>query len=173
MLDERYDGYDQVLMLDMDMVATEVYEDAFARPEIGVLHDRAMQGTSKTPAGGPGLYKKGAHVFFGNFVKFGKAQRTSLRRHLDIPMLEQEIVNPYTGDEIALHYLLYQSGILDGLSYEDVCMRCSGTSPEDICFRDHNRYDRVFCNMRRDCDKNASLVHFIRNEKKDILDFLK
>ena len=71
MLDECWDEYDQVLMLDMDTIASSERSNVFNRPEIGVLHDRAMIGPhrSRTPNGGINLYKQGAPVFFGNFLK--------------------------------------------------------------------------------------------------------
>ena len=170
MLSEEFDGYNNVLLLDMDTVATGVNEDVFNAPGIGVLHDRAMKGASRTPAGSPGLYRKGLPVFFGNFIKLDRESRIALRQHLDIPLFEEEIIDPYAGDEIGWHYLLYQSGILDGKSYEEICMRCSGANHEDIHFREHNRLDRKFCNMPRDADKDASLLHFCKS-KNDILKF--
>lgn len=168
MLDEKFDGYDNVLLLDMDTVATGENEDVFDAPGIGVLHDRAMKGASRTPPGAPGLYCKGLPIFFGNFIKLDRSSRLALREHLDIPLFEKEILDPYAGDEIGWHRLFYMSKILEGRSYEEICMRCSGTSHEDIHFREHNRLDRKFCNMPRDADEDASLLHFCKG-KKDIL----
>ena len=72
-LNEKYDKYDQVLMLDTDIIATKQYDNVFDVPQIGVLHDRAMQGPnakkiSLTYTGALGLHKLGAPCFFGNFI---------------------------------------------------------------------------------------------------------
>lgn len=167
MLDEKYDEYDQVLMLDMDTIATRQYANVFDRPEIGVLHDRAMIGPhrSRTPNAGIELYTQGLHVFFGNFIKLKRDYRQKLREYMDIPLFASKITDHYCADEIILHYLLTKSNILEGLSYDDICMRCSGTSSSDIYFREKNRYDRKFCNQPEDSDYDASFIHFCRDRK--------
>lgn len=164
-LDPKYDQYDQVLMLDMDTIATNVGDNVFERPEIGVLHDRAMKGSSRTPAAAPTLYKPGAPVFFGNFIKLTRDQRIELRKHADWDLFAQAVTDHYSGDEIILHYLLHKSGILDGKKYTDICMRCDGTSASDIHFRKFNRVDRKFANQPEDSDPDASIIHFCRNRK--------
>lgn len=169
-LNEKYDKYDQVLMIDMDTVATRQYDNVFDRPEIGVLHDRAMQGPfakklSRTPQGAPNLFKLGEFLFFGNFIKLRTDQRVVLRNHLDWELFAREIHDHYAGDEIILHYLLHQSELLKGKAFEEVCMRTSGASYHDIHFRSHNRYDRKFCNQPEDSDKDASLIHFCASRK--------
>ncbi len=177
-LDEKYDAYDQVLMLDMDTIATNVNANVFDRPEIGVLHDRAMQGPyarmiSRTPLGAPGLYKLGSHVFFGNFIKLKTEQRKELRKHLDWDLFAREVKDQYAGDEIILHYLLHKSDILNGKSYEDICMRTSGTSYQDIHFRSYNRYDKKFCNQPEDSEPDASIIHFCASRKAQLEGFVR
>lgn len=173
-LNEKYDKYEQVLMLDMDIIATKVCENVFERPEIGVLHDRAMMGPyatkiSRTPASAPNLYKQGSHVFFGNFIKMNSEQRIKLREHLNWNLFEKEVTDHYSGDEIIMHYLLHKSKILENTTFEEICMRTSGTSYKDIHFRDHNRFDRKFCNQPEDSDDDASLIHFCANRKNDLI----
>lgn len=165
-LDEKYDKYDQTLMLDMDIIATKVFDNVFERKEIGVLHDRAMQGTSRTPGAAPSLYKLGAPVFFGNFIKLNRDQRKALREYADWDMLSDAVVDHYSGDEVVLHYLFHKSGILDGMKYTDMCMRCDGTSANDIHFRSFDRADKKFANQPEDSDPDASIIHFCRDRKK-------
>lgn len=169
-LDEKYDEYDQTLMLDMDTIATTVYKDVFKIKQIGVLHDRAMQGTSRTPRAAPSLYKPGAPVFFGNFIKLDRQQRKALRAYADWDKLADAVVDHYSGDEIVLHYLFHKSGILDNMKYTDMCMRCDGTSPDDIHFRLFNRWDKKFANQPEDSDPDASIIHFCRHRKKFLPD---
>lgn len=164
-LDPKYDQYDQVLMLDMDTIATNIHANVFDRPEIGVLHDRAMKGTSRTPGAGPSLYKRGSHVFFGNFIKLNKDQRVELRKHANWDLFAKAVVDHYSGDEIILHYLLHKSGILDGTKFTDICMRCDGTSADDIHFRSFDRWDKKFANQPEDSDPDATIIHFCRNRK--------
>lgn len=164
-LDPKYDQYDQVLMLDMDTIATTIHSNVFDRPEIGVLHDRAMKGTSRTPSAAPLLYKKGAHVFFGNFIKLTCDQRIELRKHVNWKLFASAVVDHYSGDEIILHYLLHKSNILKGKKFTDICMRCDGTSAQDIYFRSFDRWDKKFANQPEDSDSDASIIHFCRSRK--------
>lgn len=164
-LDPKYDKYDEVLMLDMDIIATDRYVNVFDFKGIGVLHDRAMKGTSRTPAAAPGLYKKGDPVYFGNFIKLKRDQRIELRKYADWDLFAKEVIDHYSGDEIILHYLIHKSGILKGQRYSDICMRCDGTTAENIHFRDFNRWDRKFCNQPEDSDPDASIIHFCRSRK--------
>lgn len=172
-LDEKYDRYDQTLMLDMDTIATKIFGNVFDRKEIGVLHDRAMQGTSRTPGAAPTLYKKGAPVFFGNFIKLNKSQRQAMREYADWDMLANAVVDHYSGDEIVLHYLFHKSGVLDEMKYTDMCMRCDGTSAADIHFRTYDRWDRKFANQPEDSDPDASIIHFCRHRKKFLPNFVR
>jgi len=176
---EKYDQYDKVLMLDMDVMATNVYENAFERPEIGVLHDRAMKGTSRTPGSAPDLYKLGVPVFFGNYIMTTKEQRVAMREFADWDWLATKVVDSYSGDELVLSWLLDQAGVLKDMSYEDMCMRCSGTTYKNIYFRNQNRYDRKFANLpfeydeSNKADSNASLLHFGQHRKSRIPEYTK
>jgi hypothetical protein len=171
---EEYDQYDKVLMLDMDVIATNVYKDAFLQPEIGVLHDRAMKGESRTPKAAPDLFEIGIPVFFGNYIMTTKDQRVKMREHADWKWLSSKVVDSYSGDEILLSWLMHKAKILDGMSFEQMCMRCTGTSHKDIRFRDHNRMDRKFTNLAFDADESsrsdhdATFLHFGQYRKKSI-----
>ena len=176
---EKYDYYDKVLMLDMDVMATNVYANAFNRPEIGVLHERAMQGRSRTPASAPELFTLGMPIFFGNYIMTNKEQRIAMREYADWDWLATKVVDSYSGDELVLAWLLKQAKILEGMSIEDMCMRCTGTSYEDITFRKKNRWDRKFTNLpfnadnTCNADKDATFLHFGQNRKHSIPEYAK
>lgn len=171
---EKYDQYDKVLMLDMDVIATNVFDNAFERPEIGVLHDRAMKGSSRTPGSAPELFTVGMPIFFGNYIMTTREQRVAMREHANWEWLATKVVDSYSGDEMVLAWLMKQANILDNLTIEQICMRCSGTSHEDIHFRIHNRWDRKFTNLAfggdHTCssDPDASLLHFGQHRKHSI-----
>jgi len=177
-LDEKYDKYDKVLMLDMDTIATRKNANVFDRPEVGVIHERAMMGPhrARTPKGAPGLYNRGELVFFGNFIMLKRGQRLALREHLDWNLFEKEIIDHYCGDEIIMHYLLDKSGILKGKPYEEICMRCGGTTIDNVYFRESGTYDKLFCNLpdvgHTDPDGNATFVHFCSNRKNNLESFV-
>lgn len=176
---EKYDQYDKVLMLDMDMIATNVYNDVFQRPEMGVLHERAMQGNSKTPASAPNLFTLGMTIFFGNYIMTTKDQRVAMREYADWDWLATQVVDTYCGDEMVLAWLIQQSGILNGVTIEQMCMRCSGTSYEDIYFRKENRWDRKFTNLAfggdDSCssDDDATFLHFGQQRKHSIPQYVR
>jgi hypothetical protein len=176
---EKYDEYDKVLMLDMDVMATNVYANAFDRPEIGVLHDRAMKGKSRTPGSAPELFTLGMPIFFGNYIMTQRQQRIKMREHADWKCLATKVVDSYSGDEMVLAWLLQQANILEGMSIEDMCMRCSGTSYEDIYFRQVNRYDRKFTNLPFAADEtcyadaDATFLHFGQPRKNSIPEYAK
>ena len=179
-IQKQYDEYDQTLMLDMDIMATKQFSNVFDIPRIGVLHDRAMQGTSRTSNAAPTLYEKGKPVFFGNFIKLTREQRISLRDiwNRDEDKIAKGVIDHYSGDEIVLHYLFHQSGILDGIRNSDLCMRYN----DDYTWRRENRWDRKFANLYRNSpkrpasdkqwgdgsDSDASLIHFCRDQKRYI-----
>jgi len=166
MLDEKYDKYDQVCMIDMDTIATDVYESFWDRPEIGVLHGRAMRNPNeRTPKAAPSLYTHGSWCFFGNWIKLNREQRQELRKHWNQELFEGAIVDSHPGDEIILHYLIHKSGILDGKKITEVCMRNDGDSWENIAHRDYDRWDRKFCNQPEDSLDNASIMHFCAGRK--------
>lgn len=175
---EQYDQYDKVLMLDMDVIATNVYDNAFDRPEIGVLHDRAMKGSSRTPQSAPDLFTLGMPIFFGNYIMTTKQQRVAMREHADWKWLATKVVDSYSGDEMALAWLLKQADVLQGMAIEDMCMRCSGLSYTDIHFRTHARWDRKFTNLAFGADESsrsdadASLLHFGQHRKNSIPEYV-
>lgn len=180
---EKYDQYDQTLMIDMDMIATKNYVNVFDRPEIGVIHERAMKddGSSRTPKAAPELYKKGEYIFFGNFIKLHREQRIAMREYADWDWIATKVKDTYAGDETVLSYLFWKSGVLKDKSIEDVCMRCGGTSYKDIHFREHNRYDRKFCNLAYSSadkpidgsDADATFLHFGQARKNNIVAYVK
>lgn len=169
MINEEYDDYDQVCMIDMDTLATNVYESFWNRPEIGVLHRRAMRSkTERTSKAAPALYTHGGWTFFGNWIKLNREQRKELRKHWNQKLFVESIVDAHPGDEIIMHYLINKSGILDGKKITDVCMRNAGESWEDIHHRDFDRWDRKFCNQPEDSVKDASIIHFCAGRKKNM-----
>jgi len=181
MLDEKYDDYEQVCMIDMDTIATLECESFWKRPEIGVLHDRAMGGPnaknavtgrphpSRTHKAAPALYKQGSWIFFGNWVKLSRWQRQELRKHWDQKLFQDSIVDFHPADEIIMHYLIHKSGILEGMSPTEVCMRTEGDNLECLKFRDYDRWDRKFCNQPEDSDPDASIIHFCAGRKSKII----
>lgn len=171
---EQYDQYEKVLMLDMDVIATNVYANVFHRPEIGVLHDRAMKGKSLTPKAAPELFTLGMPIFFGNYIMTNKDQRIAMREYADWDWLATKVIDSYSGDEIVLAWLLKQANILKDMTIEDMCMRCTGTSYKDITFRTENRWDRKFTNIPFNADhtciadEDATFLHFGQNRKNSI-----
>ena len=176
---EEYDQYEKVLMLDMDMIATNNYRNAFERPEIGVLHDRAMKGKSRTPPSAPDLFTLGMPIFFGNYIMTTKDQRIAMREHADWDWLATKLVDSYCGDEMLLAWLLKEADLLKDTSIKEMCMRCDGNSYEDIYFRKENRWDRKFTNLAfggdETCyaDKDATFLHFGQSRKHSIPEYAK
>mgnify|MGYP003626170328 FL=1 len=182
---EKYDKYDQTIMLDMDICATKHSNNVFDVPRIGVLHDRAMQGTSRTPGAAPNLYKKGAPCFFGNVIKLHKEQRIALREvwEREEQFIADSVVDHYSGDEIVLHYLFHKSGILDGIPLSELCMRLD----DNLWWRTENRWDRKFANLFMHSpsgpaadekwgdgsDKDATFLHFCASQKRLIKEWHK
>ena len=128
-----------------------------------------------TPCSAPELYKKGVYIFFCNFIKLHRDQRIALREYLDVDYIAPRTLNKYAGDETVLHYLIHKSGILKNKTIEEVCMRCSGNSHEDIHFRKHNRIDRRFANLSTTndtfidgSDEDAVFLHFGQARKNNI-----
>lgn len=171
---EEYDQYDKVLMLDMDVIATDKYENAFDYDQIGVLHDRAMKGSSRTPKAATELFEIGMPIFFGNYIMTTKDQRIKMRQYADWKWLSTKVTDSYSGDEIVLAWLMKKARILNDKTIEQMCMRCTGSSYEDIHFRLHNRIDRKFTNLPFGGDDSciaapdASLLHFGQHRKKSI-----
>lgn len=177
-INDEYDQYEKVLMLDMDVIATNVYRNVFDQTEIGVLHDRAMKGESRTPKAAPELFEIGVPIFFGNYIMTTKEQRVKMRDYADWNWLAKKVVDSYSGDEIVLSWLMNEAKILEGTSIEQMCMRCAGTSYKDIHFRKHNRLDRKFTNLAFGADESsrsdhdATFLHFGQHRKKSIPDYI-
>ena len=179
-LKDKYDCYEQTLMLDMDIVATKESANVFDIPYVGVLHDRAMKGASRTPGAAPTLFKLGKPVFFGNFIKLSVADRVKLRKVWDEEesFIGESVIDHYSGDEIVLHYLIWKSKIFDKKNASELCMRYD----DDLMWRKQNRFDRIFANLFKHSpsgpaadekwgdgsDKNAVFLHFCRDQKKYI-----
>jgi hypothetical protein len=175
MLNEKYDDYDQVLMLDMDVAATKTYENIFDIPQIGVLHDRAMKSASnvKNRWENNKLYKQGHHVFFGSVIKLTKDMRKELRKFINWSYFNECINYNYGSDELVLHYLFWNTGLLKDKSYYEICMRRDGVNLSDIHVRNYDRFDRKFANQPEDSEKNASLIHFCAHRKNFLIPYMK
>ena len=72
MLNKKYDEYDNVLLLDMDMLYTGVIDNIFNHEGVGRLHKKGMTeaNASKNGRKWPKLYNQGEPMFFGNCLKF-------------------------------------------------------------------------------------------------------
>lgn len=179
MLNEEYDEYENVLMIDMDTLYTGRSFDFWDTSYIGVLHDRAIRGPdaidlqtgkkypSRTCFAAPKLYREGSWCFFGNWIKLNREQRQELRKHWNQELFEEALVDKHPGDEIILHYLMHQSGILEGKKVTDICLRTEGQL-KSLKYRDYNRFDRVWCNQPEDSDSDAVFIHFCAGRKNKI-----
>ena len=98
-LNEAFDHYDDVLLLDMDMIATKVMDNIFNYPGIGRLHKKGMSvvNASKNGRKWPTLYKQGELRF-------------ALKKDIIDNNMSSDELPP--NDEILLHHLLYVTGIL-------------------------------------------------------------
>jgi len=164
MLDEKFDEYDDVLLLDTDMVASRKHkQNAFDEPGVGRLHLKAMSGAKNSKQGRhwPGMYKQGAPIFFGNFIKLTREQRITLRNFMpSIELIKNNMgdkrasrylnSNP-PNDEQCLHWMIWQSGIFDHMSHDDLMVN-------------HNKY----CDMPEECSNDATLIHFCGSRKNNI-----
>lgn len=177
MLDEKFDEFDQVLMLDMDVIATNVYDNIFDIPQIGVLHSRAMKNPESVNQGDDWkinpLYKQGKPLFFGSVIKLDRDMRIKMRKHLDWDYFNYVVKNQYGSDELIMHYCLHKSGVLEDKSFYEMCMRRDGPDLDNIRVRDYDRYDKRFANQPEDSDLNASLIHFCAARKRMILPTVK
>ena len=162
---EDYDEYDEVLMLDMDMIATKHIDNPFNYEGVGRLHLKAMGSKEATKQGRywPALYKQGAPLFFGNWIKLTRQERIELRKHLPSedmvlsnmsdPTLSRFNTSMPPNDEQTLHYCIWQSGILDEKKQLMV---------------PHDR----FCDLPEESPKNASMMHYCNTRKDKIIDHL-
>lgn len=160
---EEYDSYDDVLMLDTDMVYSGVADDAFQYDGIGRFHMKAMgsQGASKQGRYWPNLYKEGSPLFFGNFVKLTRQQRITLRSALPTeefvlanksdPSLSRFNTSMPPNDEQTLHYMIHTSK-----------MNANNFVP-------HNR----FCDLPEESHPMATLMHFCNDRKNNIINYIR
>jgi hypothetical protein len=158
---EEYDEYDDVLILDTDMVATIFCEDIFRHEGIGRLHRKGMEHLtgSKNGAHWPTMWVQDAPMFFGNCVKLTREQRQKVRSVF--PTAEQLYDNRSNqtpsrppNDEVVLSYCLRKGRIL-----EDI-----GGSLEIP----HSR----FCDLPEEAAFNASLIHFCGPRKSNIANYM-
>lgn len=149
-LNEAFDHYDDVLLLDMDMIATKVMDNIFSYPGIGRLHKKGMSdiNASKNGRKWPTLYKQGEPMFFGNCVKLNKHQRKELRSALKKDIIDNNMSSDELppNDEILLHHLLSVTGIL---------------KDQDILELPHDR----FCDLPEEAHQDATLLHFCGGRK--------
>ena len=152
-LNEVYDNYHDVLMLDMDMMAISRFpiDNIFNYEGIGRLHLKSMSGLNNSRSKlWPKLYKEGAPAFFGNCVKLTQRERVILRSVCD----KEEILDASNGnlppnDEAIMHYLMHKSNVLS----------------------DKNRmelpHDR-FCDLVEEAHPEATIIHFCGPRKNGI-----
>ena len=160
---KEYDAWDNVLMLDTDMVYSGVADDAFQYDGVGRYHLKAMgaQGSSKQGRYWPNLYKEGSPLFFGNFIKLTQQERITLRSALPTeefvlnnksnPTLSRFNTSMPPNDEQTLHYMIHTSGV------------------KAINFTPHNR----FCDLPEESHDMATLMHFCNSRKNDIIKYIR
>ena len=159
---EEYDSYDNVLMLDTDMVYSGIADDAFQYDGIGRYHLKAMSShlSSKQGRYWPRLYKQDSPLFFGNFIKLNREQRITLRAALpneefvsankSDPRLSRFNTSMPPNDEQTLHYMIHTSG-----------MTADNFVP-------HNR----FCDLPEESHPMATLMHFCNDRKNNIINYI-
>jgi len=159
---EEYDSYDNVLMLDTDMVYSGIADNAFQYDGIGRYHLKAMSShlSSKQGRYWPRLYKQGSPLFFGNFIKLNREQRITLRAALpneefvsankSDPRLSRFNTSMPPNDEQTLHYMIHTSG-----------MTADNFVP-------HNR----FCDLPEESHSMATLMHFCNDRKNNIINYI-
>ena len=163
---EKYDVYDNVVMLDTDMVYTGIKDDCFKYDGVGRLHLKAMASKETTKQGRywPNLYKVNEPLFFGNFVKLTREQRIAIRPYLpDEKFIRENMSDPSLSrfktsmppnDEQTLHYMFHMSGIFGDKSLLNV--------PHD-----------KFCDLPEESHTEATLMHFCNERKNKIVDYIK
>jgi hypothetical protein len=164
-LSEKYDEYDNVLLLDMDMLATKHIDNIFEYEGIGRLHKRGMSSAEGSLNGREWgyLYTKNFPMFFGNCIKLTKEERQTLR-----PILESAVENiipnnsnKFPNDEIILHYLMQKTKILDNKSVLELPHSRFCDMP-DLDKLDNPRVDTGLAST------DATFLHFCRHRKDQI-----
>jgi len=114
MLDEKYDAYDQVLMVDIDMFAPNgMTENIFDLQGVGLYADTQVMLHNKIQGHAP-MFSSGKHAYWGGAIyKMDKPLRMKLRRHLGG---DESWMLPYNKayqfeDEGIMHTLAMLSGI--------------------------------------------------------------
>lgn len=153
MLNEKYDDYDNVLMLDMDMLFTDKFDNIFNYPGVGRLHKKGMSevNASKNGRKWPKLYTQGEPMFFGNCIKLTRKERIKLREGLSGDILHNSMSNDGLppNDEIIMHYLIVKTGALKDKAVLEI---------------PHAR----FCDLPEEADPNATLLHYCGSRKNQI-----
>ena len=154
-LDQKYFDFDQVLLLDTDMVATNTYDNIFNHDGIGRLHLRGMESEQGSRNGRkwPYYWQKDWPMFFGNFIKMDKFTRTKIAPFL--PKSEDFVKYKHEGeepnDEIILSWMMRQA---------------SWFMPAQV---DHPR----FCDLPEEAASNATLIHFCGGRKRNIIQWIR
>ena len=114
MLDEKYDAYDQVLMVDIDMFAPKgMTENVFDLQGVGLYADTQVMLHRKIVAHNP-MFASSKHAYWGGAIyKMDRSLRQRLRRHFGG---DESWMLPYNKayqfeDEGIMHTLATLSGI--------------------------------------------------------------
>jgi hypothetical protein len=153
MLNQKYDEYDNVLLLDMDMLATNNFDNIFNYEGVGRLHKKGMSKVdgSKNGRKWPKLYTQDEPMFFGNCVKLNREERIQLRSALDDEVIHNSISEDGLppNDEIIMHYLITKTGALKNKNKLEI---------------PHNR----FCDLPEEAHPQATLLHYCGPRKNKI-----
>jgi hypothetical protein len=151
MLLEKYDEYDNVLMLDMDMLFTGVVDDIFKYEGIGRLHKVGMKeaNASKNGRKWPKLYKQDYPMFFGNCVKLNRNERQILRSKLNKHVISAGVSSDGLppNDEIIMHYLMHTTDVLND---------------RNVLELPHDR----FCDLPEEAHPDATFLHYCGSRKR-------
>lgn len=154
-LDKKFDSYNEVLLLDTDMVATHIYDNVFHNVGVGRLHRKGMEKLEGSRNGRkwPHFWEHNYPMFFGNFVKLGVQERMRIREHL--PPVEDFVKYKDQGeepnDEIILSYMMRKAGL---------------NMPHEV---DHPR----FCDLPEEAHRDATLIHFCGGRKRNIIGWMR
>jgi len=153
MLNEKYDEYNDVLLLDMDMLVTNNFDNIFNYEGVGRLHKKGMTevNASKNGRKWPKLYTQGKPMFFGNVVKLTREERMQLRAALDTDVIHNSISEDGLppNDEIIMHHLIVKSDALKNKNKLEI---------------PHAR----FCDLPEEADPKATLIHYCGRRKNQI-----
>lgn len=120
MLDEKYDNYDQVLMLDIDMFAPRnMKENVFELQGIGLYADVQKMLHRKIAGSYPLIANLAVPYWGGAIYKLDKEMRKRLRRHLDGNTGWMNNYNKlyHFEDEGIMHTLAFFEGLKLDLKY--------------------------------------------------------